>query len=364
MSPDDIALENVIKQIEFSVSFQLHCVLSLVRCNYPAAPNTPLNSTFIRKTFSSFQPSEGPFVLGYAMCFGLMGVLSVQCFDALPRRLVIYFTKFPNDRTWIRVLGKLASPSESVTPLMFEVHSRSLSRGAFGRERDTCTWAITRSAVTITLITASSDADGVGVISCAAGLGHSSHPGMPCRLFERQPLEGPGVDAYDALLVMFLLRHHSWEIFNGIDREPPGSPENVTDQCAQTELLAYLQTTFTLQPKVSYTSANRIGNSQTVTSCGVVKQQRSMFAGSDKLVSPLFVLLNCGREAGLGIRTFLHSPGSSPYPTPISCHVLPYWIQDERRVDGPQVCLLSIPSSRTPADGDNININPSVWLVL
>ncbi|KAG6381946.1 hypothetical protein JVT61DRAFT_570 [Boletus reticuloceps] len=30
------------------------------------------------------------------MCFGLMGVLSVQCF--------IYFTKFPNDRTWIRVL--------------------------------------------------------------------------------------------------------------------------------------------------------------------------------------------------------------------------------------------------------------------
>ncbi|KAF8554942.1 hypothetical protein OG21DRAFT_1484305 [Imleria badia] len=39
---------------------------------------------------------EGPFVLGYAMCFGLMGVLFAHCF--------IYFTKFPNDRAWIRVL--------------------------------------------------------------------------------------------------------------------------------------------------------------------------------------------------------------------------------------------------------------------
>ncbi|KAF8141211.1 hypothetical protein EV363DRAFT_1291382 [Boletus edulis] len=229
MSPDDIALENVIKQIEFSSRpLQL------------SSSSQYTTDTFIRKTFSSFQPSEGPFVLGYAMCFGLMGVLSVQCFDALPRRLVIYFTKFPNDRTWIRVLGKLASLAVvlllETLITVFALHGfwvgvtdhgsesrnrssqRGLSRGALGRERDTCTWAIARSAVTITLITASSDADGVGVISCAAGLAHQKT-----------------------------------------------------------------------------TSANRIGNSQTVTSCGVVKQQRSMFAGSDKLVSPLFVLLNCGR---------------------------------------------------------------------
>ncbi|KIJ65930.1 hypothetical protein HYDPIDRAFT_27144 [Hydnomerulius pinastri MD-312] len=42
---------------------------------------------------------EGPFVIGYALCFGLMGVLSVQCF--------IYFSRFPNDRAWMKALVAL-----------------------------------------------------------------------------------------------------------------------------------------------------------------------------------------------------------------------------------------------------------------
>lgn len=39
---------------------------------------------------------EGPFVIGYTCCFTLMGILIVQCF--------IYFSRFPKDRMWTKVL--------------------------------------------------------------------------------------------------------------------------------------------------------------------------------------------------------------------------------------------------------------------
>jgi len=42
---------------------------------------------------------DAPFVIGYTFCFGLMGVLSVQCF--------IYFNQFQNDRRWTKALVSL-----------------------------------------------------------------------------------------------------------------------------------------------------------------------------------------------------------------------------------------------------------------
>ncbi|KAH7906642.1 hypothetical protein BJ138DRAFT_1162188 [Hygrophoropsis aurantiaca] len=49
---------------------------------------------------------EGPFVIGYTMCFGLMGVLAVQAF--------IYFNRFPNDRTWMKTLVTVVFCLESL----------------------------------------------------------------------------------------------------------------------------------------------------------------------------------------------------------------------------------------------------------
>ncbi|KAH7927443.1 hypothetical protein BV22DRAFT_1045366 [Leucogyrophana mollusca] len=50
--------------------------------------------------------SEGPFVIGYTLCFGLMGVLAVQTF--------IYFNRFPNDRMWIKILVSIVFLLESL----------------------------------------------------------------------------------------------------------------------------------------------------------------------------------------------------------------------------------------------------------
>lgn len=53
--------------------------------------------TFINNLSSSSDTfDEGPFVIGYTCCFTLMGILLVQC--------VIYFSRFPNDRMWTKVL--------------------------------------------------------------------------------------------------------------------------------------------------------------------------------------------------------------------------------------------------------------------
>ncbi|KAH0829162.1 hypothetical protein J3R83DRAFT_2671 [Lanmaoa asiatica] len=57
--------------------------------------------------------SEGPFVFGYVFCFGLMGVLSVQCF--------FYFRKFPRDQIGTKLLVALVLFLESLITL-FALH--------------------------------------------------------------------------------------------------------------------------------------------------------------------------------------------------------------------------------------------------
>ncbi|KAH7919090.1 hypothetical protein BV22DRAFT_1041234 [Leucogyrophana mollusca] len=57
-------------------------------------------------TPSADTTDEGPFVIGYTLCFGLMGVLAVQTF--------VYFNRFPNDRGWIKTLVSVVFFLESL----------------------------------------------------------------------------------------------------------------------------------------------------------------------------------------------------------------------------------------------------------
>ncbi|KIJ61897.1 hypothetical protein HYDPIDRAFT_30964 [Hydnomerulius pinastri MD-312] len=51
----------------------------------------PSSLKILTRKMSGLAAVNGPFVVGYTFCFGLMGVLAVQIF--------VYFTRFPNDRT-------------------------------------------------------------------------------------------------------------------------------------------------------------------------------------------------------------------------------------------------------------------------
>lgn len=62
--------------------------------------------TSIDDQSSSDTFDEGPFVIGYTCCFTLMGILLVQC--------VIYFSRFPKDRIWTKVLVSVIMLLETI----------------------------------------------------------------------------------------------------------------------------------------------------------------------------------------------------------------------------------------------------------